>query len=138
MKDVELVIKIPERIYNTIMSTQSYIFGFSSEKSLSAEILKAIRTGIPLSKGHGILVDVDAVIEWLKDIIKMSYQENNAREDMLKSVPTILEDLSSVTPKESILDKLKAEIEFNVDRRNMLCAEDVFAIIDKYKAESEE
>lgn len=36
MKDVELVIKIPERIYNTIMSTQSYIFGFSSEKSLSA------------------------------------------------------------------------------------------------------
>lgn len=137
MKDIELVIKIPERIYNTIMSTQSYIFGFSSEKSLSAETLKAIRTGIPLSKGHGILVDVDAVIEWLKDkdIIKMSYQENNAREDMLKSVPTILEDLSSVTPKESILDKLKAEIEFNVDRRNMLCAEDVFAIIDKYKAE---
>lgn len=93
MKDVELVIKIPERIYNTIMSTQSYIFGFSSEKSLSAEILKAIRTGILLQKGHGEIVDVDAVIEWLKDkdIIKMSYQENNAREDMLKSVPTIIE-----------------------------------------------
>lgn len=57
MKDVELVIKIPERIYNTIMSTQSYIFGFSSEKSLSAETLKAIRTGIPLPKGHGALID---------------------------------------------------------------------------------
>lgn len=57
MKDIELVIKIPERIYNTIMSTQSYIFGFSSEKSLSAETLKAIRTGIPLPKGHGALID---------------------------------------------------------------------------------
>lgn len=57
MKDVELVIKIPERIYNTIMSTQSYILGFSSEKSLSAETLKAIRTGIPLPKGHGALID---------------------------------------------------------------------------------
>lgn len=57
MKDVELVIKIPERIYNTIMSTQSYIFGFSSEKSLSAETLKAIRTGIQLPKGHGALID---------------------------------------------------------------------------------
>lgn len=53
MKDIELVIKIPERIYNTIMSTQSYIFGFSSEKSLSAETLKAIRTGIQLPKGNG-------------------------------------------------------------------------------------
>lgn len=61
MKDVELVIKIPERIYNTIMSTQSYIFGFSSEKSLSAETLKAIRTGTPLQKGHGRLIDADEI-----------------------------------------------------------------------------
>lgn len=61
MKDVELVIKIPERIYNTIMSTQSYIFGFSSEKSLSAETLKAIRTGTPLQKWHGRLIDADEI-----------------------------------------------------------------------------
>ena len=40
--------------------------------------------------------------------------------------------------QKSILDKIKAEIEFEVDHRtNMLCAEDVFAILDKYKAESE-
>lgn len=37
------------------------------------------------------------------------------------------------------LDKIRAEIEFEVDRRtNMLCAEDVFEIIDNYKAESED
>lgn len=37
------------------------------------------------------------------------------------------------------MDKIRAEIEFEVDHRtNMLCAEDVFEIIDKYKAESEE
>ena len=36
------------------------------------------------------------------------------------------------------LDKIRAEIEFEVDHRtNMLCTEDVFAILDKYKAESE-
>ena len=40
--------------------------------------------------------------------------------------------------QEPILDKIRAEIEFEVDHRtNMLCAEDVFAILDKYKAESE-
>lgn len=93
MKDVELIIKIPEKIYKHIMSTQSYILGFKSGESFFTDILKAIRTGTPLPKGHGEIVDVDAVIEWLKhkDIIKMSYQENNAREDMLKSVPTIIE-----------------------------------------------
>ncbi len=38
-----------------------------------------------------------------------------------------------------VLDKIRAEIEFEVDHRTyMLCAEDVFEIIDKYKAESEE
>ena len=39
--------------------------------------------------------------------------------------------------QELILNKIRTEIEFEVDHRtNMLCAEDVFAIIDKYKAES--
>lgn len=65
MKDVELVIKIPERIYKQIMTTQSYIFGFSSEKSLSAETLKAIMTGTPLPKGHGVLKDVTNLMRGL-------------------------------------------------------------------------
>lgn len=38
-----------------------------------------------------------------------------------------------------VLNKIRVEIEFEVDHRtNMLCAEDVFAILDKYKAESEQ
>lgn len=38
-----------------------------------------------------------------------------------------------------VLDKIRTEIEFEVDHRtNMLCAEDVFAILDKYKGEGEE
>lgn len=37
-----------------------------------------------------------------------------------------------------VLDKIRTEIEFEVDHRtNMLCAEDVLEIIDKYKSESE-
>lgn len=38
-----------------------------------------------------------------------------------------------------VINKIRTEIEFEVDHRtNMLCAEDVFAILDKYKSESEE
>ena len=37
-----------------------------------------------------------------------------------------------------VLDRIRTEIEYEVDHRTyMLCAEDVFEIIDKYKAESE-
>ena len=36
--------------------------------------------------------------------------------------------------KVDVLDKIRAEIEFEVDHRtNMLCAEDVLEIIDKYR-----
>lgn len=36
--------------------------------------------------------------------------------------------------KSDVLNKIIAEIKFEVDRRtNMLCAEDVFEIIDKYR-----
>ena len=42
--------------------------------------------------------------------------------------------LPPVTPKTDVLDKIRAEIEFEIDHRtNMLCAEDVLAIIDKYR-----
>ena len=38
-----------------------------------------------------------------------------------------------------IFGKIRAEIEFEVDHRtNMLCAEDVFEILDKYKADKEQ
>ena len=38
--------------------------------------------------------------------------------------------------QDDVLDKIRAEIEFEVDHRtNMLCAEDVFEIIDRYRNE---
>lgn len=50
MAYVDLVIKIPEEMYKYIMSMQFYIPGSISRKSLSEEILKAIRAGEPLPK----------------------------------------------------------------------------------------
>ncbi len=43
--------------------------------------------------------------------------------------------MHKVLPIET-LDKIRAEIEFEVDHRtNMLCAEDIFEIIDRYRNE---
>lgn len=55
--NIELVIKIPEKTYKHILSMQFYIPGSRSDKLLLEEILKAIRTGTPLPKGHGDLID---------------------------------------------------------------------------------
>lgn len=65
MADIELVIKIPEEIYKHIMSMQFYIPGARNGKTLLEKILKAIRTGTPLPKGHGELKDADAMINKL-------------------------------------------------------------------------
>ena len=51
----------------------------------------------------------------------------------------VLRQLIDVQPTVCDIEQIRAEIEFEVDHRtNMLCAEDVFEIIDKYtKGESE-
>lgn len=60
--NIELVIKIPEKTYKHILSMQFYIPGLRSDKSLLEEILKAIRTGVSLPKGHGRLIDADKLV----------------------------------------------------------------------------
>lgn len=62
MENIELVIKMPEKLYKHILSMHFYIPGSRNSKSVLEGILKAIRTGTPLPKGHGRLIDADAVL----------------------------------------------------------------------------
>lgn len=91
MSDIELVIKIPKETVKEIKDNA--MFAKDIANNIKWDVTSAIVNSTPLPKRHGRIVCEDAVIEWLKDkdIIKMSYQENNAREDMLKSVPTIIQ-----------------------------------------------
>jgi hypothetical protein len=61
MEDVELVIKIPEKLYKHIMSMQLYITGRRNGKTSLAIILAVIKNGKPLPKGHGDLKDADVM-----------------------------------------------------------------------------
>ena len=63
MSDIELVIKMPEKIYKHIMSMQFYIPGSRNGKSILEDILKAIRTGKPLPKGHGRILDEKNILD---------------------------------------------------------------------------
>ena len=53
---MQVVIDIPDKVYEMVMNTGTYgCYRFNSTK--------AIREGVPLPKGHGRIADIDRVME---------------------------------------------------------------------------
>ena len=63
MADIELVIKVDEKLYKDIFSDAEIMIygGMRSGKTLLATLLRAIRKGTPLPKEHGRLIDADNI-----------------------------------------------------------------------------
>ena len=61
MADIELIVKIPEEYYETLRKTDMIFSGQRSGKTFVSVIFEAIANGTPLPKGHGRLIDADAV-----------------------------------------------------------------------------
>lgn len=60
MKDIELVIKIPEEQYRTLNAkSQNDVVAVID----NALLIKAIKNGTPITKGHGKIVDAKRVLE---------------------------------------------------------------------------
>lgn len=83
MEDIELVIKIPEDVYNTIS-------GWDDKTLNWAELL--LKYATPLQKGHGRLIDISNidVIE-LEDSSHFIRHEKGDEVDVYISAPTIIE-----------------------------------------------
>ncbi len=80
MADVELVIKIDEKLVEWIDEYFKYIKGFDGKKI--GMVVDAIRTGTPLPKGHGRLIDANTVDKSVKDPYQnreVMYWVNNAK-----------------------------------------------------------
>ena len=75
MADIELVIKIPEEEYEQIIN---------SEDCGLHRLTRAIANGIPLQKGHGRLIDADALNR--KDVNCANVPMN-----FIDTAPTIIE-----------------------------------------------
>ena len=58
MADIELVIKIPEEQYRTLNAKSQNDVITAIDEAL---LIKAVKNGTPLPKGHGRLIDADAV-----------------------------------------------------------------------------
>ena len=90
MADIELVIKIPEEVKQTFDNAKDEdLYGnYYDRNSL---IGKAIQNSIPLPKGHGRLIDADALYN---DLIFPNEQFGKAFKDILNDAPTIIESES--------------------------------------------
>ncbi len=85
MADVELVIKIPENVY---YDTFQYVESLASS-DFELLMMRAVKNGTPLPKGHGRLIDADRLKEEMeKDVRKaMSFVDLT---DFVWLAPTIV------------------------------------------------
>ena len=74
MADIELVIKIPEEYYKAITEIPNH--------QCTADML-IIKTGTPLPKGHGRLIDADAFIVTMEDASKRQKYKELLIDDIL-------------------------------------------------------
>lgn len=67
MADIELIIKLDEKLFKDIYSDAEIMIygGMRSGKTLLTTLMRAIRNGKMLPKGHGELKDADAMINKL-------------------------------------------------------------------------
>lgn len=74
MADIELVIKIPEDMYQKIKETSMVISGRRSGKRFDYILFNAVNTGTLLPKRHGRLIDAEHFVEehplaFVRDVI---------------------------------------------------------------------
>lgn len=91
MADVELVIKIPEKVYKSI-SDNNYC------GIINSDVYNAIANGTPLPKGHGRLIDGDALDETVyrlnfetEESWEITRSEHKLIDSVLYEMPTIIE-----------------------------------------------
>ena len=94
MGEIELIIKMPEKVYKSIINGKNYI-------SYQEYVEEAIKNGTPLPKGHGRLVDADKLNRKRKYCFQTECGAFPKSEWFIKA-----DDLFSAS---TIIDKYKAE-----------------------------
>lgn len=82
MAYVELVIKIPEKVYNALTHIEF------DANLVTDEMRKSIANGTPLPKGHGALKDTDAI---LQELSLVSSRPVKSQMYMIEQAETIIE-----------------------------------------------
>lgn len=82
-----VIIDINEETFKYILGIQDFICG----DSLVNEMFYAIHNGIVLPKGHGRLIDTNALIMGLDEYNEYATFDCNAVKDLIDEAPTMIE-----------------------------------------------
>lgn len=122
MKKVRMIVEMDEELYKAFAEQDVFISGMRTGKTLLSEIWKALKSATIVRMSE----------ERIKESCTLSLVYNEGFDKGYEKAKA---------EYESMLDKIRAEIEDKIsfyDDRNIDEYEDCLAIIDKYKAESEE
>ena len=84
MDKIEVVIKIPQKVYEDCIMIPSDIKGWKDE------ISKAFKNGTVLPERHGRLIDADAFNEELDNLDYDTYNDYSNTFDWIEEAPTII------------------------------------------------
>jgi len=84
MSEIELIIKIPEEVYKSIINGKNYI-------SYQEYMEEAIKNGKLLTKGHGRLKDENEIKQMIEDAKVKNESSKNFAENIIRFAPTIIE-----------------------------------------------
>lgn len=81
MEEIEVVIKIPKILYAQIQSDAEIMIysGMRSWKGVLATLLRSVRNGTPLPKGHGTLKDADKLNDYFWDNRSRLFHSSDCR-----------------------------------------------------------
>lgn len=80
MKEVELVVKIPEKIYESVM-----------DGTYCGTLYQELKNGILLPKGHGRLVDADEIDNNIYNLTRSMDLNYGQISEVVDTAPTIIE-----------------------------------------------
>ena len=84
MADIELIIKIPRKVYKAICDKNALGCDIGDIKNM-------IRNGTPLPKGHGRLVDADEIDNNIYDLTRSMDLNYGQISEVVDTAPTIIE-----------------------------------------------
>ena len=99
----QIVIEIEDDLYREIYSdAEIMIYGMRSGKTLLATLLRTIRNGMPLPKGHGDLIDADKLIDTVPDLNEFEEETfyTTTMLDLICDAPIIIKADEANTDKE--------------------------------------
>lgn len=69
MADIELAIKIPDKVYGIIKYFKDVLDSeYREDDDVKTILIKSILKGVPFPKGHERMADIDAAIECIKEV----------------------------------------------------------------------